>query len=504
MNSDVHVPPGTFFGHPRGLFLLFVTEMWERFSYYGMRALLVLYVAAATNAANPGLGWDSPQALKLYAWYTGLTYLTPMLGGWLADNYLGQRKAVIVGGILMALGQFSLASPPAWLGASAPWSLAAIGIAFPAAPNTFYVGLALLILGNGFFKPNISTMVGELYPPGDARRDGAFTIFYMGINVGAFLAPLVCSTLGEDPAYGWRVGFLAAGVGMTLSVIIQLAFARHYIGNLGVEPAARRSLALAGGQKQPLTSVERDRLRVIFVIFAFVMMFWAAFEQGGGLLNLFADQYTDRSVGAFTVPTGWFQSLNPLFIVLLAPVFSLLWSRLGERGRNPATPVKMYAGLFMVAIGFLFLVIAVFEMQRTADTKAGMLWLVLGYLFHTMGELCISPVGLSMVTKLAPLRLGSLMMGVWFLINFFANMMAGYIGAFSGEMGNYAAMQALAASVGVRADQAGLLGVFGGIALVLVVFTLLLWAISGRIVQWMHGAEGPQHALEPQRVIRVS
>jgi POT family proton-dependent oligopeptide transporter len=498
MSTDVQVPPGTFLGHPRGLYLLFVTEMWERFSYYGMRALLVLYAVAATHAANPGLGWDSPQALKLYAWYTGLSYLTPMLGGWLADNYLGQRKAVITGGILMALGQFSLASPPATLGMSAPWSLAALGIAFPAAPTSFYAGLALLVLGNGFFKPNISTMVGELYAPGDARRDGAFTIFYMGINVGAFLAPLVCSTLGEDPAYGWRIGFLAAGIGMTLSVIIQLAFAQHYIGNLGVEPAARRSLALAGGQKQPLTPVERDRLRVIFVIFAFVVMFWAAFEQGGGLLNLFANEYTDRAVGSFTVPTGWFQSLNPLFIVLLAPVFSMLWSRLGERGRNPATPVKMYAGLALVAIGFLLLVVAVFEMQRTADMKAGMLWLVLGYLFHTMGELCISPVGLSVVTKLAPLRLGSLMMGVWFLINFVANTMAGYVGAFSEDMGRYEWMLALAASAGVRPEHAGLLGVFGGIAVVLLVFTVLLWAISGRIVGWMHGAEGPQGRPEPR------
>ncbi len=497
MSHDVHVPAGTFLGHPKGLFLLFTTEMWERFSYYGMRALLVLYVVAATNAANPGLGWDSPQALKLYAWYTGLTYLTPLFGGWLADNYIGQRKAVIIGGVLMALGQFSLAAPLDTMGISAPWELSLLGIAFPETATSFYVGLVLLIAGNGFFKPNISTMVGDLYPQGDARRDGAFTIFYMGINIGAFLAPLVCSTLGEDPAYGWRVGFFAAGVGMTLSVIIQLAFAKRYIGDIGVEPAAHRSLKLAGGVKHPLTPVERDRLRVIFVIFVFVVMFWAAFEQAGGLLNLFADTYTDRSMGAFTVPTGWFQSLNPLFIVLLAPLFSMMWSKLGESGRNPPTPVKMYIGLFLVAVGFLFLVVAVFEMQRTLDMKAGMVWLVLGYLFHTMGELCISPVGLSMVTKLAPLRLGSLMMGVWFLINFVANTLAGYVGAFSGHMGEYAWMQSLAADVGVRPEHAGLLGIFGGIALVLIFFAVLLWAISGRIVQWMHGAEAPHKSELP-------
>lgn len=490
MSHDVHIPPGTLLGHPKGLFLLFITEMWERFSYYGMRALLVLYAVAATHEMNPGLGWAEPQALKLYAWYTGFTYLTPIFGGWLADNFIGQRRAVVVGGIIMALGQFSLAAPLDTLGTAGAWSFSPLGIAFPDTPITFYLGLLGLIVGNGFFKPNISTMVGELYPQGDARRDGAFIIFYMGINTGAFLAPLVCSTLGEDASYGWRVGFLAAGIGMMLSVLIQLAFARRYLGDVGIEPGARRSLKLAGGTKHPLTPVERDRLRVIFVIFVFVALFWASFEQAGGLMNLFADRYTDRSVGDFLVPTGWFQSLNPLFIVLLGIPFSMLWSKLGERGRNPATPVKMYLGLAQVALGFIFLVVAVFEMQRTADASSGMVWLVLAYLFHTTGELCISPVGLSLVTKLAPMRLGSLMMGVWFLVNFVGNLLAGYVGAFTETMGEYPWMIALASDVGVRTEHAGLLGIFGGLALVLVLFSLILWAVSGRIVQWMHGAEG--------------
>jgi POT family proton-dependent oligopeptide transporter len=490
MTTDVNVPSETFLGHPKGLFLLFMTEMWERFSYYGMRALLVLYAVAATNDLNPGLGWDNAQALTLYAWYTGLVYFTPLFGGWLADNVIGQRKAVVIGGLVMALGQFALASPLGIMGTSPAWSLGPLGIAFPETATSFYLGLLLLVIGNGFFKPNISTMVGDLYKQGDARRDGAFTIFYMGINLGAFLAPLVCSTLGEDPAYGWRMGFLAAGIGMMLSVVVQLAFAQRYIGDIGREPAAARSLKLAGGTKQPLTPDERDRLRVIFVVFIFVVMFWAAFEQAGGLLNLFAEKYTDRTVGSFTVPTGWFQSLNPLFIVLLAPLFSMLWSRLGDRGRNPKTPVKMYLGLLQVALGFIFLVVAVFEMQRTADMKSGMIWLVLGYLFHTTGELCISPVGLSMVTKLAPLRLGSLMMGVWFLINFVANTLAGYIGAFSEHMGEYPWVVSLATDVGVRAEHAGILGVFGGLAALLIAFSFVLWAISGRIVRWMHGAEG--------------
>ena len=489
MTQDLNIPPGNLLGHPKGLYLLFVTEMWERFSYYGMRALLVLYAAAAMHAANPGLGWADPQALKLYGWYTGFVYLTPIFGGWLADNFLGQRKAVIIGGVIMALGQFTLAAPLDTMGMSGAVSLSALGIDFPATPTSFYVGLLLMVIGNGFFKPNISTMVGDLYPQGDARRDGAFVIFYMGINLGAFLAPLVCSTLAEDPAYGWRVGFIAAGIGMCLSVLIQLAFAQRYIGNVGREPAAHRSLRMAGGTKQPLTKIERDRLRVIFVIFTFVVIFWATFEQAGGLMNLFADKYADRQVGSFLVPTGWFQSLNPFFIVLLGIPFSMLWSKLGASGKNPPTPVKMYLGLAQVALGFVFLVIAVFEMQRSGDMKSSMVWLVLAYLFHTTGELCISPVGLSMVTKLAPLRLGSLMMGVWFLVNFFGNTLAGYIGAFTENMGQYGWMVKIAADFGVRAEQAGLLGVFGGLAVVLLMFSLLLWALSGRIVEWMHGAE---------------
>jgi POT family proton-dependent oligopeptide transporter len=489
MNQGLNIPPGTFLGHPKGLYLLFATEMWERFSFYGMRALLVLYAAAATHAVNPGLGWADAQALKLYGWYLGVVYGTAIFGGWIADNWLGQRKAVILGGLVMAAGQFMLAAPLDTLGTSGAFSLSALGIDFPPTPVSFYLGLVLMCVGNGFFKPNISTMVGDLYPQGDARRDGAFIIFYMGINVGAFLAPLVCSTLGEDPAYGWRVGFFAAGIGMCLSVIIQLAFAQRYIGDVGRVPSARRSLQMAGGEKKPLTQVERERLRVIFVIFTFVVVFWATFEQAGGLMNLFAEKYARRDVGSFLVPTGWFQSLNPLFIVLLGIPFSMLWTRLGQKGMNPPSPVKMYLGLAQVALGFVCLVIAVFEMQRSADMKSSMIWLVLAYFFHTTGELCISPVGLSMVTKLAPLRLASLMMGVWFLVNLVGNTLAGYIGAFTEHMGEYGWMVSLAADLGVRGEHAGLLGVFGGLAVVLLAFSAILWAVSGRVVAWMHGAE---------------
>ena len=444
----------TWLGHPKGLYLLFATEMWERFSYYGMRALLVLSLIAGVEVANPGFGWSQSEALRLYGLFTGFVYFTPLIGGWLADNYLGQRKSVIIGGVLMAIGQFTLAT------------------AIPGNLGLFYVGLVILVLGNGFFKPNISTMVGDLYEEGDARRDGAFTIFYMGINAGAFLAPLVCSTLGEDPVYGWRYGYFAAGVGMILSVIIQLALSNRYLADIGKVPAAHRARAQAGGRKDPLTPDELDRLRVIFMLFVFVVLFWAAFEQAGGLMNIYAADKTDRMVGAFEVPAGWFQSLNPLFIVVLAPIFSAVWSRLGATGRNPATPRKMVLGLVLTGIGFLAMVAAALE--SAGGAKASMSWLVIAYFFHTTGELCISPVGLSMVTKLAPLRLASLMMGVWFLINFVANWLAGIIGSYAESLGE--------------------LAIFGGLAGTLFAFAVVLWTLSGMLVRWMHGAEDVKHA----------
>jgi len=310
----------TWLGHPKGLYLLFATEMWERVSYYGMRALLVLSLVAGVETANPGFGWTQSEALKLYGLFTGFVYFTPMIGGWLADNYLGQRKSVIIGGLVMAAGQFTLAS------------------AIPGNLQLFYFGLFLLVIGNGFFKANISTMVGDLYEEGDARRDGAFTIFYMGINSGALIAPFVCSTLGENPDYGWRYGYMAAGIGMILSVIIQLALSNRYLADIGKVPAARRALAQAGGKKAPLTPDEVDRLRVIFMLFVFIVLFWAAFEQAGGLMNLYASEKTDRMIGSFEVPAGWFQSVNPLFIVLLGPLFSMMWSGLARRQRDSAQP----------------------------------------------------------------------------------------------------------------------------------------------------------------------
>lgn len=442
-------PQGEFFGHPKGLFILFTTEMWERFSYYGMRALLVLTLIAGTGALNPGFGWSESQALLLYGWYTGMAYFTPLIGGWIADNYLGQRRSVILGGIIMALGQFTLAY-------SVPGNI-----------NGFYLGLFLIVVGNGLFKPNISTMVGSLYPQGDRRRDGAFTIFYMGINIGAFMAPLIASTLGESPVYGWKYGYLAAGIGMSLSVVIQLLFSNRYLGDVGVEPSAKLSLQKSGGVKEPLTKVERDRIKVMLVLFVFVVLFWASFEQAGGLMNIYASEKTDRMISSlkFEVPAGWFQAMNPFFIILLAPFFSLFWSKIARQ--NPPTPVKMVFGLLFTAVAFMVMVGA--ALDQKANGLASMWWLTFAYMFQTMGELCISPVGLSMTTKLAPLRLASLMMGLWFLINFVASILAGFVGSF--------------------AEQEGELTIFAGIVCANLVFALGLWSISGKLVDWMHGAE---------------
>lgn len=451
-------------GHPKGLYLLFTTEMWERFSYYGMRGLLTLYLTKAT--IEGGLGFNDANAGLLYGIYTGLVYLTPIFGGWLADNYLGQRKSITIGGILMALGQFSL-------------FLSGANALMP-----FYLGLILLIIGNGFFKPNISTVVGQLYPAGDKRKDAAFTIFYMGINLGAFLAPLVCGFLAEDyfavkdqagkiVTYGFNYGFLAAGIGMVLGQVSFNALAQQYLGDLGKEPGAKLQKARAaqnGTVDPPLTKEEKDRLNVIVIMMLFNIFFWAGFEQAGSSISLYTDRYIDRSIGDWTVPTSWFQSVNPLFIVLLGPVFTLLWTWLSKREKEPSSIIKMGLGMILLGLGFFLLIGAAFE--RGGDVadesvKASLMWLVGTYLIHTMGELCLSPVGLSLVTKLAPLKLGSLMMGVWFLSSFIANFLSGYLVQFFASMG---------AST-----------IFGIIATVVIVLGSVVLVISNYLKKMMHG-----------------
>ncbi len=446
-----------FFGHPRGLFLLFGTELWERFSYYAMRAILVLYLTDTT--INGGLGWTTKDALDLYGTYTGLVYITPLIGGYLADNYLGQRRSVLIGGMLMACGQFTLAMPANSFGLDTL--------------SAFYLGLALLIAGNGMFKPNISTMVGNLYQEGDNRRDGAFTIFYMGINIGALLAGFVSGSV--TTSFGWKAGFVVAGIGMVISLVMQMTLAQSWLGDIGREPAAKRDLSTKNSaQKQPLTKEEFDRIKVILVMSLFTIVFWAGFEQAGGLMNIYTQQYTDRMIGGFEVPAAWFQSLNPFFIITLAPVLAVLWVKLGKR--EPNSPVKFAMAMFFLALGFLCMVGAVMEQGGDTAVKTSMLWLVGAFFFHTLGELCLSPIGLSLVTKLAPLRLASLMMGAWFGCNAIANYVAGYVGSHVGELGAMA--------------------IFSGIAVTATVSGVILLLFSNTLVRWMHGAESPMSNAE--------
>ncbi|WP_407330391.1 peptide MFS transporter [Enterovibrio sp. 27052020O] len=438
-------------GHPRGLFLLCGTELWERFSFYAMRAILVLYLTDKT--INGGLGWTTQDALNLYGIYTGLVYLTPVLGGWLADNFLGQRRSIIIGGALMAIGQFTLALPNSVID---PFELQA-----------FYVGLGFLIVGNGLFKPNISTMVGQLYKEGDNRRDGAFTIFYMGINLGSLLAGLIAGTASTH--YGWKAGFLCAGVGMLLSLVVQLLFANRVLGKIGIEPAAVEQRRKMGSiEKQPLTKIERDRLKVIVVMSLFVIIFWAGFEQAGGLMNIYSQDYTNRILGNFEVPAAWFQSLNPMFIIVFAPLLAMFWGRLGAN--EPSSPIKFAMAMGFLSLGFVCMIGAALQQGTDMSIKASMWWLVGAYFFHTLGELCLSPIGLSLITKLAPLRLMSVMMGTWFCANAVANYVAGFVGSHVGD--------------------AGPLAIFSGIAITSAVAGMLLILCSNKLVNWMHGAEG--------------
>jgi POT family proton-dependent oligopeptide transporter len=391
---------------PRGLGLLFFAEMWERFSYYGMRALLVLFLI---DTATGGFGWTQERASRLYGWYTGLVYLTPIVGGWLADRYLGTARALLIGGAVIAAGHFTMALETV---------------------TSFYAGLGLIVIGTGFFKANVSTLVGQLYEDNDPRRDAGFTIFYMGINLGGFLGPLVCGWLAADPRFGWSWGFAAAGVGMLLGLLLFSLLRKKHLGELGMTPSARAGDA-GGAAKQPLTPDERDRVGAIIIVSVFVTFFWLAFEQAGSSINVFTQEKTRRTVdgalGALLpngeIPAAWFQSVNSFFIIICAPLMALLWQKLGRR--QPSTPAKMAIGLALVGLGFALLVPGAYGADRGTLASP---WFIVGlYLCHSVGELCLSPVGLSFVTKVAPLKFASALMGVWFLANFLANLIGGYI-----------------------------------------------------------------------------
>lgn len=393
--------------HPKGLYLLFLTEMWERFSYYGMRALLIFYLTK--SLVEGGLGISEQYGNLIYGFFTGFVYFTPIIGGWLADNYLGQRKSVSIGALIMMLGQFSLASSR---------SLPAL-----------YLGLTLLIIGNGFFKPNISVLVGQLYEPDDDRRDSAFTIFYMGINFGALLAPLVTGFLALK--FGFCYGFLAAGIGLFIGQVGFTTLGQRFLGDIGKYPSRKTSSSVQKQSAQPLTSAEKNHMWVILIVTIFAIFFFACYEQAGSSISLYTEKYVNRNILGFTIPSEWFQSVNPIFIVLLAPLFSIIWNALGRKGKEPSIPVKMGFGMILLGVGFLFMVGA--ELSRGVNetlnvaVKASMFWLLMTYFFNTLGELCLSPIGLSMVSRLSPVKYASLMMGLWLMSSFVANIMAGYV-----------------------------------------------------------------------------
>ena len=433
------------FGHPAGLYVLFFTEMWERFSYYGMRAILVLYLVAEStpDTINPGLNWETGAALSLYGTYTMLVYVASIPGGWIADNILGQKKSVLYGGILLVLGHSILAVEEMW---------------------AFYTGLGLIIAGVGMLKPNISSMVGGLYSQGDVRRDDGFIIFYIGINVGAFLSSLIVGYVGET--YGWHYGFGLAGIGMTLG-LLQYLYGQKYLSQVGDFIGDNKSDEGKDVLKKPLTSIEKDRLVVLFLSFILVIVFWGAFEQAGGLMNIYASEKTDRLFMGWLVPASWFQSLNAMFIIFLGTTVAGYWAKRKLKNQLSSSLFKMIIGLIIMGTGFFFMSAA--ATQYESQGSSAMYWLVLAYLFHTIGELCISPVALSFITKLAPLKYASLTMGVYFAMTGFGNKLAGMLGEASQSMGEFT--------------------IFTGIALFCVVFGCLVLLFRTKLEKLTHGAE---------------
>jgi POT family proton-dependent oligopeptide transporter len=453
------------FGHPPGLVVLFFTELWERFSYYGMRALLVLYMTAMPSQG--GLGFSTALAATIYGVYTMSVYMASIPGGFLADRVFGMRRAIFLGGIIIALGHFSLAVP---------------------AVPMFATGLILIVAGTGLLKPNISALLGSLYAPGDERRDAGFSIFYMGINIGACLSPLVCGYLAQAESFkafiasfglpresSWHFGFAAAGVGMLVG-LAHFIIQDRLLGGAGAAPAGSTPrpapTAAAAPLSQniatnsaPLTADEWKRLAAIGILFVFNMWFWAVYEQGGSSLNLFADRLTRNEVAGFAFPSSWFQSVPALFVILLAPVFSALWLRLGHR--QPSSPIKFTLGLFFLGLG---IALAVPATMLAAAGRVSPLWLVAIYLLQVVGEMCLSPVGLSTVTKLAPQRFVGATMGVWFVSMALGNYLAGYLATFFDDKNTQA-----------------LVTLFGGMAGMSFVAALMLLLLTPAVRKLMSG-----------------
>ncbi|MGN6147774.1 MAG: peptide MFS transporter [Rhizomicrobium sp.] len=426
--SDTADKTPQLFGHPRGLTYLFTTEMWERFSYYGMRAILVLYLTnyLLLHPAVDGVwGYASikrllelifnaggpldvqPLSSTIYGAYTALVYLTPFFGGIIADRWLGQRYSVIIGGVIMAAGEFVLM-----------------------APQALFLGLLLIIIGNGFFKPNISTQVGNLYRPGDSRIDRAYSIFYVGINVGAFFSPLVCGSLGEDPNYGYHYGFMAAGIGMIIGQLI-------YIFALRTLPQDRVGRMKATKEaKKPLTASDWKAVVALILLCIPVTFFWATYEQQGNTMNLWAQDFTNRhlipGIIDWEIPVTWFQAFNPFMIFAFTPLVVSFWGRQSARGKEPSTVTKMALGLFLVALSYIIMTVAVWVTGPHGE--ASWLWLLAFFAVITMGELYLSPIGLALVARVAPPQILSAMMGLWFITNFTGNLLQGYVGTYFSVM----------------------------------------------------------------------
>ena len=503
MNQSTAIQGKTWFGHPIGLFILFLTEMWERFSYYGMRAILVLYLVAETGSDNPGLGWANDNAIALYGWYTMFVYVASIPGGIIADKILGQRKSVFVGGLLLVAGHGILAVEQMW---------------------AFYSGLALIVMGVGMLKPNISTMVGGLYPKNEQdKRDLGFYIFYMGINLGAAAAALLVGYVGEN--IGWHYGFGLAGIGMAIGQLTYWLGQKHllHVGNLVEEekneelvPGNENLFMKIFSQKNALigfivtallglyiwfgqgswsygllvlglafavgfaivvyndgNKVEKDRILVTYLSFLIIIVFWGAFEQAGGLLNIYAEQKTDLSLGNFEVPASWFQSVNAIFILVFATIVGSFWVWWKNRGKESSALFKMAIGVIIMGWGFFFMSKASSEVEMNAVgevvKKSGMQWLILAYLFHTLGELCASPVALSFITKLAPERWMAFMMGAYFAATGLGNKVAGLLGESASKFGDYA--------------------IFTGIAIFTTIFGILVIALLKPLKRLTHGAE---------------
>jgi len=443
----------TFAGHPVGLVNLFFTEMWERFSYYGMRAILVLYMVAAVK--DGGLAMSNAEASNIYGLYTMCVYLSSLPGGFIADRFLGARYSVLIGGIIIAIGHFTIAFP----------SLA-----------TFYIGMGLIVLGTGLLKPNISGMLGMLYKDGDTRRDAGFSIFYMGINIGAMLAPLVCGYLAQGNEFkqwltsngmsahmSWHWGFGAAGVGMVVGLI-------HYViqwkqlGNAGLRPEKKKAEDKADETESlALTKDEWKRLAAIGILFFFNIIFWAIYEQGGTSLNIFADKCTDTTIGGWAFPSSWLQMFQACFVIVFAPVVSVVWLKLGDK--QPSAPAKFAIGLFLLGLGIALMVPA---SMLAAQGKVSPLWLIAVFLLQCLGELCLSPVGLSTVTKLAPAKLVGLTMGGWFIGMALGNGVAGYVGGFFDEK-----------------NISGMSSLFGSMAAATMVGTLILAILTPHVKKLM-------------------